>query len=151
MAVIADSGALYALYDLRDRHHAAIANIVEQESGAIIVPMAILAEIDYLLRVRLGNRAVARFLEGIAAGAFSLEPFAAQDLSRCQTLLKTYADLDLGLADASVIAVAERKGVRRILTVDLRDFRAVRSADGKPFTLLPADAEPPTSKRHRSR
>jgi hypothetical protein len=54
--------------------------------------------------------------------------------------LKTHADLDLGLADASVIAAAERKGVRRILTVDLRDFRAVRTIDGKPFTLLPADA-----------
>ena len=101
--------------------------------------MAILAEIDYLLRVRLGIRAVKRFLEGIAVGGFSLEPFTAQDLQRCQELLSTYADLDLGLADASVVATAERKAVRRILTVDLRDFRAVRAADGKPFTLLPAD------------
>lgn len=139
MALIADSGAIYALYDARDRHHTAVARVIANETGAIIVPMAILAEIDYLLRVRLGNRAVARFLEGIAAGGFSLEPFTIQDLGRCQMLLKTYADLDLGLADASVIASAERRGVRRILTVDVRDFRAVQSADGKPFTLLPAD------------
>lgn len=140
MALIADSGALYALYDARDRHHSAVAQVIARETGAIIVPMAILAEIDYLLRVRLGNRAVARFLEGIASGGFSLEPFTSQDLSRCQALLKTYADLDLGLADAAVIAAAERKGIRRILTVDTRDFRAVQSADARPFTLLPADA-----------
>jgi predicted nucleic acid-binding protein len=140
MALIADSGAVYALYDSRDRNHHTVADVVKHESGTIIIPMAILAEIDYLLRVRLGNRAVTRFLEGVSVGGFALEPFTSQDLIRCQTLLKTYADLDLGLADASVISTAERKGVRRILTVDLRDFRAVRAADGKPFTLLPADA-----------
>jgi predicted nucleic acid-binding protein len=140
MALIADSGAVYALYDARDRNHADVAQVVKKENGAIVIPMAILAEIDYLLRIRLGSRAVDRFLEGIAVGGFSLEPFTSQDLSRCQVLLKTYADLDLGLADASVIAAADRKGVRRILTVDLRDFRAVRALDGKPFTLLPADA-----------
>jgi len=140
MALIADSGAVYALYDARDRHHARVAEVIKHENGAIVIPVAILAEIDYLLRVRLGTRAVIRFLEGIAAGGFILEAFTAQDVSRCQTLLKTYADLELGLADASVIATADRKGIRRILTVDLRDFRAVRAADGKPFTLLPADA-----------
>ncbi len=140
MALIADSGAVYALYDARDRHHARVVEVVKNENGAIMIPMAILAEIDYLLHVRLGSRAVSRFLEGVAVGGFTLESFTPQDLGRCQSLLKTYADLDLGLADASVIAAAERKGIRRILTVDLRDFRAVRAADGKPFTLLPADA-----------
>jgi predicted nucleic acid-binding protein len=44
------------------------------------------------------------------------------------------------LADASVIATAERLGTRRILTVDERHFRVVRASDGKPFILLPADA-----------
>lgn len=138
MALIADSGALYALYDARDRHHCAVARH-QREAGAIIIPTAILAEIDYLLRVRLGNRAVARFLQGIAAGAFTLEPFTSQDLGRCQMLLNTYANLDLGLAHAAVMAAAERKGVRRVLTVDVRDFRAVQPAAGKPFLLLPAD------------
>jgi predicted nucleic acid-binding protein len=140
MALIVDSGAIYALYDARDRHHSAVAHVIDDENGAIIVPMAILAEIDYLLRVRLSGRALFRFLEGISVGGFSLEPFTSLDLTACQTLLTTYADLDLGLADASVIATAERLGIRRILTVDERHFRVIRAADGKPFTLLPADA-----------
>ncbi len=140
MALIADSGAVYALYDARDRHHSAVARVVGDEHGSIIVPTAILAEIDYLLRFRLGSRALFRFLEGISAGGFSLEPFTSQDLASCQSLLRTYADLNLGLADASVVATAERLGIRRVLTVDERHFRVVRAADGKPFTLLPADA-----------
>jgi predicted nucleic acid-binding protein len=141
MALIADSGAVYALYDARDRHHAAVTQVIEDERGPIVVPMAILAEIDYLLRIRLGSRALLRFLEGISVGGFSLEPFTSQDLNNCQRLLKTYADLDIGLADAAVIATAERLGTRRILTVDERHFRVVRATDGKPFTLLPADSQ----------
>jgi hypothetical protein len=140
MALIADSGAIYALYDSRDRHHAAVAEIIDQEAGTIVLPMAVLAEIDYLLRVRLGHRAVSRFLEGIQTGGYVLEPFTAADVNRCYALLQTYASLNLGLADAAVIATAERLGTRRILTVDERHFRAVRSAAGAPFTLLPADS-----------
>ena len=140
MALIADSGAIYALYDARDRYHAAVTDVIDHETDTIVLPMAVLAEIDYLLRVRLGNRAVLRFLQGIKIGGYSLEPFTFQDLDRCHSLLETYASLNLGLADAAVIATAERLKTPRILTVDERHFRAVRAADGKPFALLPADA-----------
>lgn len=140
MALVADSGAIYALYDSRDEHHSAVREVIDQESETIILPMAILAEIDYLLRVRLGNRAVLRFLEGIEIGGYTLEALTSVDLRRCQSLLRTYGDLNLGLADGAVIATAERLKTPRILTVDKRHFRAVRAADGKPFTLLPADA-----------
>ncbi len=62
-----------------------------------------------------------------------------EDAACCGALLSKYGDLDLGLADASVIALAERLGVRRVLTVDERDFRAVRSRNGEPFVLVPGD------------
>src|SRR5712692_7336562 len=103
MALIADSGAVYALYDIRDRYHLAVKDVVDQEFGPIIVPMAILAEIDYLLRIRLGPRAVFRFLEGLSIGVLTLEPLTPVDLKRCRSVLETYADLNLGLADAAVI------------------------------------------------
>jgi hypothetical protein len=50
------------------------------------------------------------------------------------------ADLDLGLADASVAVLAGRYGVRDILTLDERHFRTLRGPGGRPFRLLPADA-----------
>ena len=140
MALIADSGAIYGLHDRRDRHHRALRKAIEQETGPILISQAILSEIDYLLRAKLGTNAKIDFLDDIIASIFTLVPFTAIDVIRSRDLVVTYRDLDLGLADAAVIATAERLGVRRILTVDERDFRAVRSADGKPFRLLPADA-----------
>jgi len=140
MALIADTGAVYGLYDRRDRHHAALRDTIERERGAILIPSAILVEIDYLLRTKLGIGAELDLLGDIQAGAFTLESFTASDLARSRHLIEQYRDLDLGLADAAVIAAAERLHIKRILTVDERDFRAVRASDGTSFTLLPADA-----------
>jgi predicted nucleic acid-binding protein len=140
MALIADSGGLYALYDAADKHHTAARAVLRKERGAIIVPMSVLGELDYLLREFLGTDAELDFLDGVRSGAFTLEPLTAEDVIRCRELITTYRSLDLGLADSAVIATAERLGVDRILTVDQRDFRAVRSKGGKPFVILPADA-----------
>jgi predicted nucleic acid-binding protein len=139
VALIADSGGIYALYDASDRNHRAVRRAVEAESGPLVLPAPVLAELDYLLRTRIGVEAELRLLEGIESGALTVEAFTGQDSARCRALLSKYRELDLGLADASVVAVAERLGVRRILTVDERDFRAVRSKDGEGFVLVPRD------------
>ncbi len=140
MSLVADTGGLYALYDAGDAYHVAASEIVRKEPGAIIVPSAVLGELDYLLREFLGVDAELDFLDGLSSGALSLEPTTSTDVSRCRELIATYRDLDLGLVDSAVIATAERLDVRRVLTVDERDFRAVRPI-GSPLTLLPADAE----------
>jgi uncharacterized protein len=139
MAIVADSGAIYGLYDRRDASHSRIRSVVEQAHDILVVPAPILGEIDCILRVRLGNAALLRFLADVQEGAFSIEPVSLADLRRCASLIAKYQDLDLGLTDASVVAVAERIGTDRILTVDLRDFRAIRSLGGKPFRLLPGE------------
>lgn len=107
MAVIVDSGALYALYDADDRHHLAVKHIVEREPGALIVPTVILAEIDYLLREFLGIDAELDFFEDILLGAYTLESPTVHDFRRCRELIAQYRDLDLGLADTAVMAIAE--------------------------------------------
>jgi hypothetical protein len=140
VAVIADTGALYALYDADDRHHAAVRRVIEKERGPIVVPALILAELDYLLREHLGVDAELDFLDGVLSGAYTLEPPTREDLLRCRELIARHRSLDLGLADAAVIAAAERLQVYRILTIDGTDFRAVRPKRGRAFVLLPADA-----------
>jgi hypothetical protein len=140
MAAIADSGAIYGLYNRRDRHHRALRGTIAHEPGAILVPAAILSEVDYLLGAKLGVSAELDFLDDVLKGAFTLEPFTLADLRRSRELVDQYRSLDIGLADAAVVATAERLETRRILTVDERHFRVVRASDGKPFTLLPADA-----------
>ena len=139
MSLVADSGALYAIYDAGDAQHRRVRRVVERERGTIIVPTVILAEVDYLLREFLGIEAEVDFLDGISGGTYTLEPLTAQDLARCGELIAGYRNLDLGLADTAVMATAERLGIPRILTLDERDFRAVRPLKG-PFVLLPSDA-----------
>jgi predicted nucleic acid-binding protein len=140
MALIADSGGIYGLYDASDRKHKAIRRAFDAEPGLVVIPMPVLSEIDYLLRKRLGVSAELDFIQDIQSGAFTLEPCLSQDLARSATLIESYRELDLGLADACVIACAERLNVLRILTVDERHFRVVRTAKGRPMVLLPADA-----------
>ena len=140
MAIIADSGAVYGLYDRRDAFHASLRAAIEKARELIVLPAPTLGEIDYLLRVRLGNPALIQFLADIQQGAFVVESVTLADLRRCAALIEKYHDLDLGLSDASVVAIAERYGTDRILTVDRKDFRVIRSVRGKPFRLLPADS-----------
>lgn len=141
MTLVADSGALYALYDADDRHHRPVADALAAARGPVIVPSVLLCEVDYLLREFLGVDAELDFLRSLEEGAFLLEPFTGVDLSRARELVEQYRDLDLdlGLADAAVVATAERLHIPTLLTVDERDFRAVRHRNGSAFVLWPAD------------
>ena len=99
MSLVADTGGLYARYDSDDAHHATASSIVQNETGPIIVPMAILGELDYLLRALRSVDAELDFLDGVISGAFTLEPLTATDNLRCRELIATYRDRDLGLVD----------------------------------------------------
>ncbi len=77
-----------------------------------------------------------RFLGDLAAGNLLSEPVVAGDWLRIAELVASYRDLPLGTADASVIAAAERLGIRDIATLDRRHFTVVRSNLGE-LTLLP--------------
>ncbi len=83
--------------------------------------------------------AAMRLLDAVANGVYRLETFDVGDLGRAIEILEQFESLDLGLADASVVVLAERLGTHDILTLDERHFRAVRDASGRPFRILPAD------------
>jgi predicted nucleic acid-binding protein len=138
MIAIADTGALYALYDADDANHAAVLAAIKKHKPALIIPVVILAELDYLLREFLGIEAELDFLSAASSGHYALEVFTEADLTRSQELLKTYRDLDLGLVDAAIAATAERLKVKNILTVDQKHFHAIRPKHGT-FVLLPGD------------
>ena len=139
MALIADTGPLVALYDAGDRHHRAVRRIFERERGAILIPGPILTEVDYMLRRFLGVDAAIDFLTGLSEGSLTHEPLTPADIDRCAQILADYREADIGLADASVLALAERRQIYRVLTLDQRDFRVLRPKGGKPLVLLPGD------------
>jgi predicted nucleic acid-binding protein len=99
----------------------------------------VLAELDYLLSTRVGPSAELALLEEVTVGAYQLEPFDQADVNAAVDVLRSYPDLELGLADASILVLAIRHDCLDLLTLDERHFRALRGPKGQPFRLLPAD------------
>ena len=106
--------------------------------SAIVVPVTVSVEVDYLLRNRQGAIAARRFLDDLDSGTYQSNPVDEDVLSRAIAIDAQYADADLGLVDASVIAVAERLGADAILTLDHAHFRLVRDL---PCPLRPTEHE----------
>jgi len=139
VTLIVDAAPLVALGDSRDRLHAAVGDVMRAERGELIVPAPVSAEVDYLIRRRGSIQAARAFLRDVAAGRFRVEGLTADEHGTVARLDEQYADLDLGLADISVVILAHRFRTRRLLTFDERDFRAVSPLAGGSFMLLPRD------------
>jgi predicted nucleic acid-binding protein len=76
----------------------------------------------------------------VARGTYQLASFSSDDVARARRLMDRYADLRIGLADASVVVLALEHKTVDLLCTDERHFRALRGPGGRPFRLLPADA-----------
>ena len=138
--IILDTSGLLAAIDAAERTHAAATAALRASQAPRCLSPFVLAELDYLLSTRVSRLATRRLLDEVADGAYRIEPFDASDVAQATDVLDRYHDLDLGLADASILVLAKRYGTRDILTLDVRHFRAVRDSGGRPFRILPADA-----------
>jgi predicted nucleic acid-binding protein len=112
--------------------------LFDDAPGPLLVPAPVLTEVCYLLERERGAQAEAGFLRSVRDDVFTLVALTAADLDRMADLVETYADLPLGAADASVIAVAERLGVHQVATLDHRHFTVVRPRHVAALELLPA-------------
>ena len=129
MQVILDSGPLYAAFDLSDRHHEGALRFLHQSEIGFITNLLVVAEVAFLLRHSPSNRA--KFLKWIAANT-EIDAMTAADLPRIIVILEKYNDLRPDLADASLVALSERIGTRRIATLD-KDFDVYRMRRNQPF------------------
>jgi hypothetical protein len=138
--IIADTGGLIALLNRNDAHHAVVRDLHERESRAWLLPWAVVPEVDYLARTRLGDPVARAFAADVRDGLFAVDAQLGRDLPRACELIERYADLALGLVDAVVMAQAERHRASIILTTDARHFRAVRLKLDPAPRLVPLDA-----------
>jgi uncharacterized protein len=127
-----DSSAIVALLNVSDLDHASVRAAVALERS-VVVPALVMAEAAWMVTARAGQGAFLPFLEGIERGQGFLD-CGDVDPPRIRALMVRYADLELGFADAAVIACAERNG-GRLLTLDRRDFDVV-AGEGA-ITVLP--------------
>jgi predicted nucleic acid-binding protein len=103
----------------------------------LLVPATVVAEVGYMLAREAGARVEALFLTAVADGDFQLVDLTTADIRRAAKLVQTYGDMPLGTTDATVIALAERVGVREVATLDRRHFSVVRPSHVEALTLLP--------------
>ena len=138
MSLVLDTGPVLALLDADDPDHARCVDLVLSTEENLVVPAATLVEVDYWCRKLMGADVFATFVDDIALGAYQLLSLDPVGVARAVALERRYADLRLGLVDASVIVTCELLGETKVATLDQRHFSVVRPAHCEALTLLPA-------------
>lgn len=136
--LIVDTSALLAYFDASEPDHAAVTEVVSAVSDLLVVSPYVVAELDYLVATRHGVDAELAVLDELTGGAWELAGFGADELQRARSLVATYPDPEIGVADASNVVLAERYRTRIIATLDRRHFEVLRTTGGHRFTVLPA-------------
>jgi predicted nucleic acid-binding protein len=135
--LIVDTGPFVAVADLDDADHDACDELLDTDPGPLVTTALVIAEAGFLIDRQVGPEGEAALVADVVEGRIVVETLTADDWQRTLELVRTYADLPLGVTDASVIALAERHRVERIATLDHRHFRVVRPTHRPAFTLVP--------------
>lgn len=122
---------------LLERKHPLHAPAKAALDGNLLVPATILPELDYLGAARLGRDKMRRFFEGLAKGEGTYTPLLEEDLPRTLEVMEQYQDAEIGFVDASIVALAERYKVRRVLTLDRRHFALFKPKGLGRLEILP--------------
>lgn len=139
--IVIDTSAILAYMNSADSHHAAVSSWLEAESDELVTTPLIVAESDHLVSTRGGVGAARALRADLLAGAYMVEWWAGA-ITSTVAVAECYADSGLGLADASLVALAERVDTVTLATLDERHFRVVTPLTGGPaFRLLPSDLD----------
>jgi predicted nucleic acid-binding protein len=141
VTVLLDTGPLVAMMDRSDRHHRRCVRLLEELPPPLLLPSTVIVEACWVVNSHVGPIAQAALLDAlsldISRGRYTLVELAGVDLLRMAELARGYRDLRLDPTDASVIAMAERLGIKQVATLDRRDFGVVRPRHVDAFQLLP--------------
>jgi hypothetical protein len=135
--LVVDAGPLVAAASTRDRNHERCVALLSTAPGPLLVPSLVVTEVAYFLADRIGPHAERAFARSLRDGELLIEPVEPVDVPRIDDLLDQYADLRLGIVDASVVASCERLGATTLATLDRRHFSIIRPRHCDALTLVP--------------
>jgi predicted nucleic acid-binding protein len=133
--ILVDAGPLVALIHEDDHEHRACKETFAHFNEPLGTVWPVLTEAMYLLSFSLAAQSA--LLEMIESGVVEILPLDTSDIPRIRELMRKYRDLPMDLADASLVRVAERERLRRIFTIDRRDFQIYRPLRIGRFMVLP--------------
>ena len=122
--IVVDAGPLVALVDADDQFHQKCVATLKEVREPLVTVWPPVTEAMYLLSDL--PRAQEALWEMLARGVLQFLPLDITDVPRMRELMRKYADRPMDLADAALVRVAEREGIRKIFTVDRKDFSVYR-------------------------
>ena len=136
--ILIDAGPMIALFSSEDGGHARYVATMAGLTAPFFTCWPVLTEVAYFLRKR--PEATARMMDGFPHGLFKLLHLDADDLPAIAAIMTRYESLGLQLADASLVHLADREGIRTVFTLDRRDLSVVRLQGNRTLRLMPEAA-----------
>lgn len=133
--VLLDTGPLVAILAARDAYHRLCVETFAKLTPPLLTCWPVLTEAAWLLRHQ--PRPLDHIQRAHAAGMFRLLPLEADDLAPIAEIMRRYEDAGLQLADASIVRLAEREGIRTVFTTDRRDFSLIRLKRNRALRIIP--------------
>jgi predicted nucleic acid-binding protein len=137
--VLLDAGPLVAIVSRDDSYHERCVAELAHLRTPLLTTWPVVTEALWLLRHNAN--AVSGLFRGFADGVWALVPIPADALPWLEAFLKRYRKLGAQLADASLVYLAERKGIDRVFTLDRRDFAVYRYAKNRSLKLIPGPSQ----------
>jgi uncharacterized protein len=131
-----DTGPLLAAINRNDRWHTDCATLLRRLDCPFYTTLAVITEAMHLLGRYTGRPGQAALWRLILRGDLIIEHVTRPDLQRMSDLMDRYADRPMDFADASLVAIAERLRLERIVTIDRTDFSVYRLNDREPFVII---------------
>ena len=125
-----------AFFDASDDFHKSCVELLKGVNEPLITTWPVLTEAFYLLG--FSWRAQDNLWEFIMRGGVEVLSTDDKQQTRCRQLMEKYADLPMDLADGTLVVLAESKKVKKVFTLDHKDFQIYKPARIKNFTLLPS-------------
>ena len=135
--ILTDAGPLVALVDRGEPDHAACVACLANFTGPMVTTWPAFTEAMYLLGEAGGAPAQATLWSILQQGDLEIAVQSSDDYERMRALMQKYRDLPMDLAEASLVRLAEERGVRDIFTLDAKDLGVYRVHGRQRFRLWP--------------
>jgi len=111
-----DAGPLIALFNKNDKYHEKIKELIKNYKGLLTTSWPVITEVCHMLDFNIG--AQIDFLKWIKLGGLKVEDIETEEIHKIIKLSEKYSDIPMDLADATLIIISERLGIKEIITID---------------------------------
>jgi predicted nucleic acid-binding protein len=137
VALVLDTGVLYAALDASDPDHKRCADLLEHASEDLLIPAPVLVELDYWVRKFASAATWLEFVEQVTDGAFVVYGLDDGELLGAARLQARYPAVRLGFVDAAVFVTCQSLNETKVATLDRRHFSLLRTEEGRALEILP--------------